>query len=772
MKIKIILFIQILISVSFAFSQNTIFDWLDIRRIDTDFNGSCYNGEALLVYGTNGVILRSFDLGKKWSNIQLNEIYDIINMENINNSLIALTKNGVILKSIDNGSNWEEFNIGNDTTYYKMIIFQNNLYCSSYSGITVLNSDLKKIKHYSLQLDTTYYSFTIFQNKIIYSSGIGKLGLIDIQNDQSTIIDLKAIGLCSDCSIPNILTNNNDKLFFSIKSDLFMYDGTNFIKTVKPIKLSCPFTINEDELLQIYSIYNPSIGVDSLYYNKIDFKSNTIIRINKQENDRYIKNLDFLNMDYITENIIIAVGKNKLIYMSFDKGQNWNLKSYFIPQFNYRCNNNYAIIAQNNVQFFSTRDGGNTWLPQKNYDTLFLKIGFDIFGNIKFFAFDSNTSLLFKHSIYKTTNLAYTLDGGETVHLKEESILAGYKNELIPTDNFPICSNHNKIILTFPGYIDTTWKFTILYVFSKDIELEKRILMDSVLFIYINSNNDNELIAFVKNHKYNNRQYSLLKSLDTGSTWTEMIRLGIFDTVVHFDYITLDGDFLYITTTYPINNEKYIYKGCVYQIDLKKLTTKLFFELENTNIYFVSEIDNSYLMSGCRIYRIEKKILPFIAKKDLNSSQPDDYVDITPNIGRNTIYWFAERKKERLTMIAQENPLKINGVWFVDLKLPSTIDYRTNELNSLYISNPEPNPASDFVKFRIWWETPFIPDKNKIRIADIYGRYLINQEISLNEVNSYSGIINWNISNISNGIYFLVVSLGNDIKSIPVIVDK
>ncbi len=64
---------------------------IDLYRINTDFNGSVYNGSILLVYGNGGVILKSSDIGNTWEQINLNDNLNIINMIYIGNQFVGLS---------------------------------------------------------------------------------------------------------------------------------------------------------------------------------------------------------------------------------------------------------------------------------------------------------------------------------------------------------------------------------------------------------------------------------------------------------------------------------------------------------------------------------------------------------------------------------------------------------------------------------------------------------------------------------------------------------
>ena len=83
------------------------FNKIDFYRINSDFNGSVYNGSILLVYGNGGVILKSSDIGNNWEQINLNDNLNIINMIYTDNQFVGLSDRNEFIFSKDNGISWE-----------------------------------------------------------------------------------------------------------------------------------------------------------------------------------------------------------------------------------------------------------------------------------------------------------------------------------------------------------------------------------------------------------------------------------------------------------------------------------------------------------------------------------------------------------------------------------------------------------------------------------------------------------------------------------------
>lgn len=765
---KLYLFVIVLVlDFVIVYSQGHFFDRFDYYRVSSDFNGSAFNGSVILVYGSGGVILRSEDGGNSWKNTQLAETHNIVSVANLGENFYGVTTQGWLIKSTDNGNNWLEYNLFDTTPTYKILAYKGNLYCLNSKGIIALQPNLEKIEEYVLQLDTPYYDFSIFKNEIIYSAGKGKLGIISLSNNSSRIVDLQKLGFCVDCSIPKILCNDDNTLFFEMNMHLFKFDGVSFGEIVKPMMSSAPFSMFNEELFEIFTRYNPLMGLDSLYFYKVDYKDSQNVRINFPGNDRYIRELNFTHLNFLSRDTLIAVGKNKLIYMSYNGGQNWVLKSFYVPYMPYRVSSNYAFDVNLYAQFFSTKDGGVTWLPQRNFDPLFFE-GKYLPGGEGIAFMDSTAGFLYQHSLVEAYNFAYTTDGGETVRLKKEKGLFGYFREIGNGEAFPTCSFGNRFIFTFPGYVNTSWKYTILLVMNKELEVEKRVVLDSSCILFISSYDNDAIIAVAKNYKHNDKRVVIIKSKDTCSSWSEVMELTFVhpnDVVTTIKPYKLIHDYLFFSFSRQKDKNDEI-KGMVYLIDLKSLRYKELFSSDSTDI-------NSVVLMGEKVILLTAKFTrsnfwPFIVENRLDSS-PGSWTDITPKSSEYAVY-HSDENQGLISIIGYDKRLRVKATWFAKEKTATPVETGPEAKSNLFVSYPEPNPASNFVTFKIWWDKSSSVDFNNVKVCDVLGNYLTQQEFEFLQFNEYSGKIIWKIGDIPSGVYFFVISIGNSFKATPVVI--
>lgn len=122
--------ISIILLSFFCASLNAelIQSWFEYYPVSSNFNGSAYNGETILVYGDNGIILKSQDGGKSWKQIFIGDTFNIIGIINLNKKFYGLTSNGYLIFSNDNGENWVTTNIGNSMQFFKLLAKDNTLY--------------------------------------------------------------------------------------------------------------------------------------------------------------------------------------------------------------------------------------------------------------------------------------------------------------------------------------------------------------------------------------------------------------------------------------------------------------------------------------------------------------------------------------------------------------------------------------------------------------------------------------------------------------------
>src|SRR3989339_16889 len=773
-KNLIIMLILILPLISLA--NEYIFDSLDYYRVSTNYNGSAYNGRTILSYGEGGVIVRSTDNGNNWSQVNLNDSFNIVSITNIGNDFYGVVNKQYIIKSTDDGNNWKAYDGGFETEFYKIIAYNNNLYCLSKNTIMVFNTNIEKMKEYKLTSDTTYYDFTISANNIVYSAGNGKLGVINLQNDNSDIIDLKNLGICTDCPVIKNLFSDDYNTYFELSNNLYQYDGNNVEFIFSPIKKGI-YTSYNNNLYELYNIINASTYLDSLYFIKIDKQNHNYFHIKYPGHDRYISSLNIIEVSFLSQDIIIAVGKDKLIYMSFNGGQIWELKSHFNISNDYgdiiRFESNNANRISKYAKFISTRNGGITWLPQKNYEPKFSsKIFQSNWGENGTYFKDKMNGLFYGFTLYQgDTNFAYTNNGCETVMLKNVNEFSGYFYGESPK----FCTLNDKTIFAFQGTLNKL-KYSLVYQFDDTLGAERLSYIDSTQILFIDSYND-VLIAFIGNYKYpkdstfivyDSLYYSLITSSDAGKNWNKNdFKLFIPGRIPPTFNIIRFNDKLIIGYKYIINKKAYCE---IYKLDLITKQIVKLFSILTGDMYITSirGFDNKVFI-GTLIYTDSNRYYEQYQNDDIEK-HPTDWINITPKSRYSQFTQFI-KNDSLIILSAYDSLMKSNIKWFAKPKRVTNVDEQVEVSNYLYLSKPYPNPTQDYVKTKFYWDMSNNINDAIIEVYDIMGNVVSDRkQILFNQINNYSGEITWLTKNQQSGVYIISVKLGGDTKAVPVVI--
>lgn len=747
--------------------KGSFFDEFNYYRVNTDFNGILSLGNVIIAYGTGGVLLRSTDVGNHWEQIQLDEKDNLISSAIYLNSIYILSKRGTIYRSIDGGKSWSEINLTHDTVFHKILSFEGQIYVMSNKQILVLRRDLTLKNIINISVDSNYYDFVILNRKIVYPKGKGVLGEIEIETGKSIIIDLKERGVCNNCPLPKIITSNTKCLILLVNNKLFKYDGKEFVEIVSPPKTSGTYAFFEDELYSICSQYDALNGIDSLCFYKIDLESKKYWQVNVGNYDRYIREGKIKQLLFLNKDTIFAVGANKFILVSYDGGRNWIVCSFYQPNFPFRLSETFAIDLNKYAQFFVTRNGGITWLPQKNFETLFFKNNFPA-GPWNFFPIDTNLAFLFAHSLQEGSTIVLYNNVSDTVSVKKIPQLRGYSLE--ETIGVQACGFQDKVILSFPGWVTQNWNYTIILVLDKNFEIHKRIVLDSAHILFISQYKENEVIAVAKYYKNNLNGVYLIKSKDTCSTWINLLELGFLqpnDGPNNYNPFILKDDILLYDFIRTEGNKNI---GKIYSIDIENLKYAELFSRENIDITSFITLNNELMVFAAILPQSGFGIKPLVVKNRLKNPS-NVWVDLTPTPSEFS-YFSGYCKDNNISMVGYKfGSLKPQAIWFASPKHIDNVEVNLETQKRLFISQPEPNPAKDFVNFRIWWDMAIPYSSLQVKISDLIGN-LVAAEYTLSRINEYSGIISINSNGLQSGVYLLIISFDSFYRIEPFIILK
>lgn len=782
MRILIISATFLLVFCYFTYTQN-IFDDFEYYRVSTSYNGVAYNGKAIIIYGEGGIITRTLDGGNTWSQTNLDDKFNILSVTNLGTDFYGVINTKFLIKSSDNGANWQLFDFGDNAKFYKIEAYKNKIYVLSENRILILDNNLNNLKEYSINPDTNYFDFTISADKIVYSAGIGKLGVINLLDDTKKIIDFQKLGLCTNCPVPKNLFSDNDIFYFSYFNELYQWDGNSIKQVIKPIKTG-PFTSNNGEIFHLYNTFDYIQAVDSLYFTKIDKQSKKGIHIKKSGNDRYIRNLVFKGINFISKDTIVAFGMNNLIYFSYNRGVNWHLKSILPEGSNiFRHDDKNSTLINHSGQFITTKNGGITWLPPKNHDLLLNDLRFRNLFNLGIsYMIDNKIGFAYGFSIVNAdTNFIYTNDGCETLQFKNVYDVTGYG--VIWT--LWTIYNKNELLFFNPGVFQGSWMYTLLFRLDKELNFIDRHLIDSARVVYLSKYEKDNLIIVTMNfrepYELPNRDWiffkkstSIMKSSDNGQNWETIVEFELPRHDYNHLFASLVRDDIFLSYNY-ITPDSIKYLNC-FKFNLKSqiLDTVMILRdrYTNQNNNFIGVGNKTYFYSY--YYGADKIHFELWYNEDI-SKDARNWIEISPKVRYKpiSIHNRYNYNDSLYYIIGYDSLYSKSVLWFAKSKFAISSAEEIETDNRLFLSNPQPNPAKDVVKIRIWWASNDDINNIKINVYNLLGQAItLTDKVEFIRYNDYTGEIILNVSNIANGVYIINVKIRDSNKTVPLVIFK
>ncbi|MCX7736821.1 MAG: hypothetical protein N2319_08910 [Candidatus Kapabacteria bacterium] len=773
MKFKVSIFILIMTSSLWAYDANEFFGNIKPERITSNYNGSYATNDVILVYGDGGIIIKSIDNGNSWSKMQINDSLTIIGMIQNGSSLFALSSKRWGVLSSDNFNNCSYVDLGN-YNFYQLLPYGDNIIALTDKKILIFNKSLNKTKEYDYSNDGNYYRATILGSKLFCSSGYGAITVINLENGSKNILRLSEMGICNNCpEVKNILAAPNDYVFFSLGNYLYrLNDNTSKIDTLAFIQNinTSSFRVYNDNLYYIYSrkIFSQK---DSLFFFRIDYKNKKQYRVNNSPTDRYISDLSFNHINFINDNLLIAVGKNNLIYVSNDGGLNWNLKSFLGEYFYVNLfEGQYARAIGPYAIFYFSSDRGTTWLPTKSYHS-------ELYQNFKFeypynyngcfqYKDKDNGYVFFPSNTENVINTIYTNDGGQTT-IKTSS--TQYLNEGLSTFSL---ENKGKYLFFQWGCLGWGLGCWSAYrLFDNNFQLERQNAQRGSQMFYA-TKYDNKIYTISKDTSEPKNVYSVYYSQDDGNNWVKDFSFTIEEPMqINCRTAILIDHSIYATwDKIVISSKDTIQLQSCYEIDLINKTTRKIIETRGESEPVFVKIKDRYFFGTSYLVINNNQISVINNMFFTNDIQSQNVQWDTVKFSRYSItrlYQFIE--DSLLIFNAYDKYTSSSILMFANINTSQTgVELETDKQNTskVFLSVPMPNPSKDQVVFNLYWDQRINIDECKILLSDILGRTLSNNyAISLNKKNPYSGEINVNTSGLPSGIYMLSLTLGEEYYS-------
>lgn len=758
-KLKIVLLFIILSLHTFATEVP-----FTLERMTTYFTGVYADKNIILAYGGGSIILKSTDIGNSWSQLAIaNDTLDILKIRKISEKFYGVLDKDYIITSNNEANNWTLHKISNNESILSFDMDKDKIYVLKKGKISVFDNNLEFIE--DVTLDTTFNSRSInlIENKLFLASDSGKVITYDIKNNyEKNIIDFKEMGFCNECSRVKDIQYSDGKIHLVISPNIY-----SSIDSGKTWVLAA----NGGNVIRVYqdSIYSVNAGSQGdliaglIWLWKWEDNEYKIITDRSRIKRRYTYMISVSDYTFINRDTIVAVGGDKYITISYDGGRNWDLKSNF--RFEHVTGSGWIdketfLFHCSKGQVFKTTNGGITFLPQYYTEKDITK-----FSYVHTSYYEKNGfGFAYKYQgDYTAPNFLLTKDFGEHYTIIRDENIAGYNVEVSA-----MILKKDSIFLLFTQGHWHDWRYTQIFFLDSNLNFLGKKIIDSMHITYIKRINDSKILAFGRDYRYyNGKDYDSIDffiaySYDGGLTWERDFQFSIPDT--HFSpSLQLLGDYAYTKGLIWDSSGKNI--NFMYRIDLiNKKVERLFRDdkqQHNLSSYF--QIGN-YIITGGYEYLLYNDN---IDKNPYDWKQiyfPDYYIIFTDKyFEENTILTFAVKIK-----------LNANFYYKCKFKEPITkVDIGIETTTKLYCFPPYPQPAVNNVSVKIYWDMSYDINNAEFSAFNIYGeRVSGNENFRMTTEKGYSGILNWDCSSASSGIYFILIKHGETTKSVPVIILK
>ncbi len=444
---------------------------LNLERMVVDLKGVSYNDKSIIVYGEEGIIMRSNDRGSTWNQMQIdNGNFNINKIRNIGNTFYGVTAKGKLIVSSDNGFSWKNYLLDEDAIFNDIEFDGEKIYILTNNEVLIYNYYLNRINTIEVRTSANLREFILFNNRLFITADSSLLYIINMNDENNCrIINFRTLGLTSSNAAIKCPKNINEKIYLSIGGEMFFSPDTGQSWLKYNNDIAC-YTLNTGKVYSISPKSNEDHFVSYPEFFQLDI--NRKIKLNNDTISRYIYLKSYNALEFISSDTLICVADDKTIYMSYNSGRNWNLISnmninttqgYFVDE-------KIAYFWGSKGQVFRTVDGCNTFLPQV-YKEYYQKV----FPNCDIMCFDEQGyGVLFRIShIRNSINFLRTKDFGDTYDTLSISDLLYTPN----SSPMKIVNLDTNIVLFFP-IVSPLKQTTAVHVINKQDFTIKTVLFD------------------------------------------------------------------------------------------------------------------------------------------------------------------------------------------------------------------------------------------------------------------------------------------------------
>ncbi len=772
----------------------------DAFKLIYDFYGSTYKDGTIYIYGDSGQVLHSEDKGKNWNVKQLfrNDSASIKKLITSNNGFIGITKNGFLFKT---NNHFEQLEV------FEKIDKIGDFDISENQEIYIAHSLNKKITKLSLNFqikeefeikDTVNIKYILFvdENLFIttYSNRVYKY---NIQNK-----NLEQIILEDNIEIPSQLLKYKNTAAIVKGGSFYEYSETNMnFRKIYGIDGGNKFQTNGST---IYRIDKIDVLEDYVAYAKLyKYENQKLSGISLNGVERYVlSNLQINSLNVFENELIVATGPNKTLYISEDNGKTLNLVSRIDKSIEFMItkwlDENRGYFVGKSAQIFHTNNGGLTFLPQLFTDRLIYFAG-DTYTSTAGFTIDTNgigvlLILAFQDKIKDTTkmfNCLVTQNFGETFEpiwvdgIRNRTSVLGKTNsssdvKLNKLDDkyyFQISRStsssnlrHSASLFEFDlnnkqcvyRFLDSTnltgiffqkYKFYSLLMEARYPSKENWTLYDSAKFyIGINKKLNDEFEQKIE-LPFDNPNLIIGCSGNSPKDNEIFIYVGYYTKVQPDDSV-----FNRRCTIHRFNLDKYTITK-VWDDTIRYVKDKINEQVPKVILmdkYYTYLYDKDYTIKRCRVEDLG------LLKWDLY----DNFIEtstITPykNYSRYTEFVFNDH-----AFFNNNRKFTKTGTF----NLVSELEQVERKQTKLHFFNPYPQPAKSQIKIKIYTNNLECFDKKGFEAFNTNGEKISSSnDFEILQVGMNEAEIIWDCNSINSGVYFIKLNCENKYDVIKVI---
>ncbi|MCX7735708.1 MAG: hypothetical protein N2319_03245 [Candidatus Kapabacteria bacterium] len=744
------------------------------ERLTTDFNGVVINNYITMVYGNGSIILKTDDFGYSWKQICIaHDSFNIKKIVTFDGFFYGIMNKEIAFRIDPSGSNLELFNLGLNETLTSISLIGKEIYILKQNEISVYDQHFKKIRFISLSPDFNYREMINLSDFLFISTNKGILLKISTKESNNIeVINFSELNIAQDSSILYSLKTYNMDLFVTIEKKIY-----------KSVDLGKSWNIASN-FAGVFNIYDGNLFLlNTFYYNNtyINFpvfkkviNNEELIKISIDTVERYTSLLIFNGFEFITKEIIIAYGMDKLISMSYDGGKTWKLISN-LPVFGniYKWLNDEVCYVISSKQFrggqvFTTSNKGITWLPQKLTDTsIFRSFNSGTSSSIPgIFYADENGRifLVYGNKYLDTKNMLISKDYGNTFESVSSNELRLVLNSLNGQIQ-QIIKKENEYLMFFPSLQEKNYN-TKRILLDSNFKILDIITLDSITIIASKYDyQDSKLVAIGRERKgYNGYSFEIernfvMTSFDFGKNWLIDFEFPLIENL-YFEPYFLNNLILVPTYINIDTNQKFNY---AYDLNILDLENKLYKEKAfrtETRFRGFSVLNDKLLwfMGNDTIYIYDSlKYFPHTSKKYLTNNYIFGITD-----GNLDFCYGTSSKKEK-----PQNSIITN----FKFKKNSGVLVEQSDLIYFYYYPPYPNPAHNQVHISINWDKKNDLDIENLEIYNYLGKKVYNDgDMRFEFSGDNSGFLIWDCGKVPTGIYFIYPKIGNARYFIPVVI--